>query len=244
MTERPAMIEIEDLRKSFGDVHAVAGLDLRVASGELFCFLGPNGAGKTTTIKMMSGLLKPSSGRIMIKGMDLRENAQAVKKITGYIPDQPYLYERLTAAEFYEFTGDLYGIPRVEIRAKRERAFDLFGLVDYEDSLVKNMSHGIRQRLTYASVFLHDPEVMFIDEPFIGLDPYSIRLIKNLLREKCNAGATIFLTTHILALAEDMADRIGIIDDGKLVALGTLHELLRKTEVQGRLEDVFLKLTE
>jgi len=244
MSEHPPMIVIEDLRKTFGDVHAVDGLDLRVPAGELFCFLGPNGAGKTTTIKMLCGLLKPGSGRIVIRGMDLHEHAQEVKKITGYIPDQPYLYERLTAAEFYEFTGDLYGIPRDEIRAKREKAFELFGLEDYQDSLIKNMSHGIRQRLCYASVFLHDPAVLFIDEPFIGLDPYSIRLIKNLLREKCAAGATIFLTTHILALAEDMADRIGIIDSGRLVALGTLHELMRQTDMQGRLEDVFLKLTE
>jgi ABC-2 type transport system ATP-binding protein len=239
------MIRIEQLNKTFGRVQAVQSLDLAIPRGQLFCFLGANGAGKTTTIKMLCGLLRPTSGRIKIGDYDLTQDPRAARHITGYIPDQPYLYDRLTATEFFQFTGDLYGIPRPDVEHEMEASFELFGLLDYRDSLIKDLSHGLRQRLIYTATLLHNPEVIFVDEPFVGLDPYSIRLIKELLKRKTREeGMTIFLTTHILALAEDMADRIGIIDKGRLIADGTLEELSEKSSIQGRLEDVFLKLTE
>lgn len=237
------MIEIQNLSKNFGAVQAVRDLTLQVKPGELFCFLGPNGAGKTTTIKMICGLLRPSAGKIMVGGFDAAREPARVREIIGYIPDTPYLYDRLTPVEFYEFIGDLYGIPRRRVAAAREDAFKLFDLGQYAECLIKDLSHGYRQRLIYAATFLHNPKALFIDEPFIGLDPYTIRLIHNLLKQKAREGMTIFLTSHILALIEKLADRIGIITDGNLAALGTLAELRTKSSVQGPLEDVFLRLT-
>ena len=249
------MIEIKNLTKDFGDVQAVRDLNLLVPAGELFCFLGPNGAGKTTTIKMACGLLRPSSGKIIIGGFDLASEPEKVRKIIGYIPDMPYLYDRLTPSEFFEFIGDLYEIPRRDVVDSRAQAFDLFDLWQYESCLIKDLSHGYRQRLIYATTFFHKPQVLFIDEPFIGLDPYTIRLIHNLLRQKVAAGMTIFMTSHILALIEKLADRIGIIRDGRLVASGSLDELRSQSLLsrsgtknkdnseQWQLEDIFLHLT-
>lgn len=237
------MIDISNLSKDFGSTMAVRNLSLHVPRGELFCFLGPNGAGKTTTIKILTGLLRPTTGSVRINGLDIRSDSLAVKRLIGYIPDMPFLYERLTAAEFFRFTGDLYGVSVSEISAELESSFSLFGLQERRDSLIKDMSHGMRQRLIYATAFLHKPTVLFIDEPLVGLDPYSIRLIKDLLVRKARSGMTIFLTTHILALAEDIADRIGIIVDGELIALGSLHELLRRGDGARDLEEVFLTLT-
>ncbi|MBN1676603.1 MAG: ABC transporter ATP-binding protein [Kiritimatiellae bacterium] len=238
------MIHIENLSKSFGPVRAVRDLTLFVPAGELFCFIGPNGAGKTTTIKLLTGLLHPSSGSIRIDGKNIAEEAIEAKKVIGYIPDMPYLYDRLTAAEFFEFTGELHRIPPATISVEMQNWFGLFGLFEYQHSLIQDLSHGMRQRLIYASTFLHAPKVLFVDEPLIGLDPRSIRLIKDLLREKARGGMTVFLTTHILALAEDIADRIGIISRGELIALGTLDELRKRSKTQGHLEDLFLELTE
>lgn len=237
------MIEINNLTRKFGSFEAVRNLSLTVSSGELFCFLGPNGAGKTTTIKILTGLLRPTSGTAKICGLDMQTDPTAVKKLIGYIPDMPFLYERLTAAEFFQFTADLYDIPQNEVQALCKESFNLFGLSDHHGMLVKDLSHGMRQRLIYASTFLHQPRVMFIDEPLVGLDPYSIRLIKDLLKAKARAGMTIFLTTHILAVAEDIADRIGIIFKGQLIAIGTLKELLSTYSECRNLEDLFLHLT-
>jgi ABC-2 type transport system ATP-binding protein len=237
------MIDIQRLCRRFGSVEAVSDLTLHVPKGEIFCFLGPNGAGKTTTLKILTGLLRPSSGAVSIAGLDVRKNPMEVKRRIGYIPDMPFLYDRLTATEFLQFTGDLYNLPRDRVASESERLLSLFDLVDYRASLVKDLSHGMRQRLIYCATFLHEPQVLFIDEPMIGLDPYSIRLIKDLLRAKARAGMTIFLTTHILSLAEDVADRIGVILNGKLVALGALAELLNQHPETQRLEDLFLKLT-
>jgi len=238
------MIEILHLSKRFGDVLAVDDLSLEVGRGELFCFLGPNGAGKTTTIKLLCGLLRPTAGTIRLDGMDISEHGDQAHAITGYIPDQPFLYERLTPVEFIEFTGRLYRLSAAEIRRRRDEYFDIFGLQDYRDVLIKDMSHGLRQRLIYAATLLHQPRVIFIDEPLVGLDPYSIRLIKDLLRTRAAEGMTIFLTTHILALAEDIAERIGIIHEGRLRAVGTLDELRDLSRLpDGGLEDVFLELT-
>ncbi len=237
------MIQVDQVTKEFGAVRAVCDLTLRIPRGQLYCFLGPNGAGKTTTIKMMTGLLRPTRGSVRIGGVDLREDPVSAKKITGYIPDFPFLYERLTAVEFFQFTGDLYGIPRGRVDEELEDAFLLFGLNDYRKSLIKDLSHGYRQRLVYASTFLHNPQVLFVDEPFVGLDPYTIRLIKDLLRRRAREGMTIFLTTHILALIEDLADRIGIIVNGRLAAEGTLGDLVTQTQLEaGSLEDVFFSL--
>lgn len=256
------MIEIENLSKYFGAVQAVRDLTLKVPAGELFCFLGPNGAGKTTTIKLLCGLLRPSSGNIRVGGFDPAHEPAKVREIIGYIPDMPYLYDRLTPGEFLEFIGDLYRIPRREVKAELEYLFKLFDLGQYAACLIKDLSHGYRQRLIYAAALLHKPKVLFIDEPFIGLDPYTIRLIHDLLRRKAADGMTIFLTSHILALIEKLADRIGIMADGRLVAVGTLDELRAKSlparggaaglssqkhgdqgSVQGPLEDIFLRLT-
>jgi len=237
------MIEIEHLSKTFGTVKAVHDLSLFIPKGELFCFLGPNGAGKTTTIKMLCGLLRPSSGTIRIAGIDPQKYPEQPHRIIGYIPDSPFLYERLTPTEFFEFIGDLYQIPRAETDRERKDSFHLFGLEEYSQTLIKDMSHGLRQRLIYAATFLHKPEVLFIDEPFVGLDPFTIRMIRNMLHQKAQAGMTIFMTTHILALVENIAARIGIISHGRLVALGTLEALRAQSSVQGSLEDIFLSLT-
>lgn len=237
------MIRMENLNKFYGPFHAVKDLTLHVPRGEVFCFLGPNGAGKTTTLKMLTGLLQASSGRAWIGGLDVAEFPVEAKKKMAYIPDTPFLYDRLTATEFFTFIGTLYGLTRESIEEEYEKSFAFFGLLDHRASLVKDLSHGLRQRLVYASSFLHKPEVLFIDEPLIGLDPHTIRSIKQLLKEKAKGGMTIFLTTHILSLAEDVADRIGIIHGGRLIALGTLDQIKAQSGASGDLEEVFLTLT-
>jgi ABC-2 type transport system ATP-binding protein len=236
------MISVKNLSKHYGSLVAVDDLTLHIPTGELFCFLGPNGAGKTTTIKLMTGLLRPRTGSIEICGIDVVEDPVAAKLKMGYIPDMPYLYDRLTTTEFFRFTGEIYNMDRALVDAQLDEQFDTFSLDDYRTVLVKDLSHGLRQRLVYAATFLHDPEVLFIDEPLVGLDPYTIRLIKDLLIERTRNGMTIFLTTHILALAEDVADRIGIIMKGKVVALGSPAELNAQAGGEN-LEEVFLKLT-
>ncbi len=236
------MIQIENLTKSYSGFRALDELTLEIPGGELFCFLGPNGAGKTTTIKILTGLVHPDYGMARIQGLDTSRHATNVKKVIGYIPDTPFLYERLTTSEFFLFYGELYDIPPQTILKERNRLFGIFGLDSHRSALVRNLSHGLRQRLIYATTFLHNPPVLLIDEPFVGLDPYTIKLIKSMLREHTSKGGTILLTTHILAIAEDIADRIGIIHKGKLIAYGTLSEL--QEEHQGAsLEDIFLQLT-
>ncbi|MFH0879680.1 MAG: ABC transporter ATP-binding protein [Lentisphaerota bacterium] len=237
------MIDLQHLSKHFGSLKAVDDLSIQVPRGEIFCFLGPNGAGKTTTIKMLCGLLKPSEGTIRIGDIDLRDDPLAVRRLTGYIPDQPYMYERLTALEYCRFVADLFKVPRDVADQRLAVYFDLFGLQEYGGSLIKDLSHGFRQRLIYAATFLHEPSVLFVDEPFIGLDPYSIRTIRDTLKRKAREGMTVFLTTHILALAEDLADRVGILVKGRLEACGTLGDLSRQHAQGGNLEDIFLKLT-
>jgi len=238
------MIQVRNLTRNFGNFCAVRNLSLDIPRGELFCFLGPNGAGKTTTLKMLTGLLRPTSGSMRIDGLDIARDPIAVKKIVGYIPDTPFLYERLTPVEFFKFTGDLYNIPWRLVAQNLESSFATFGLDEYRNVLIKDLSHGMRQRLTYAATFLHDPKVLFIDEPLVGLDPRSIKAIKNLLKDKTRTGTTILLTTHILALAEDIADRIGIINNGILIALGTMDQLNKQSGIDGNLEEIFLSLTQ
>ncbi len=236
------MIEIRNLCKTFQSVHAVRNLSLDVARGEIFCFLGPNGAGKTTTMKILAGLLRPTSGSVRIAGLDIATHQIEIKKLLGYIPDMPFMYDRLTPAEFMRFVADLYDIPEKKYATLTEELFRTFGLRESSTALIKDLSHGMRQRLIYCATLLHEPSLLLIDEPLIGLDPYTIRLIKDLLRKKAADGVTVFLTTHILALAEDIADRIGIILDGRLRALGTLEYLI-KNSASHSLEDVYLNLT-
>ena len=214
------MITIKNLNKHFGAVQAVNDLSLSIPAGELFCFLGPNGAGKTTTIKMLTGLLRPDSGTIKIGGFDIQTQSVEAKRILGYIPDMPFLYEKLTPVEFLKFVAGLYNISRPDLNAHIEAALHQFGLQEARNALIGELSHGMRQRLLYIGTFIHNPKVILIDEPLIGLDPHSIRMIKDLLRANVREGMTILLTTHILALAQDIADRIGIISGGKLIALG------------------------
>jgi len=237
------MIEIRNLCKKFQSVHAVRDLTLEVARGEIFCFLGPNGAGKTTTMKILAGLLRPTSGSVKIAGLDMATHQMEIKKLLGYIPDMPFMYDRLTPAEFMQFMADLYDIPGEAARKRTGELFGIFGLREASSTLIKDLSHGMRQRLIYCATFLHEPTVLLIDEPLIGLDPYTIRLIKELLRKQASSGVTVFLTTHILALAEDIADRIGIILEGRLRATGAIEELVKSSGGKC-LEDVFLALTQ
>ena len=237
------MISINTINKRFGAVHAVKDLSLDIPAGELFCFLGPNGAGKTTTIKMLTGLMRPDSGTIRIGGFDIQHQPVEAKNIMGYIPDMPFLYEKLTPVEFLKFIAGLYTLPRAGLDTHIESGLHQFGMDGMRNALIGDLSHGMRQRLLYIATFLHNPKVIFIDEPLIGLDPQSIRMSKDLLRAKVRDGMTILLTTHILALAEDIADRIGIIFDGRLIALGKMGELRTQSGGQGSLEDIFLKLT-
>ncbi len=237
------MIRTSHLNKYFGTFRAVNDLNIEINAGELFCFLGPNGAGKTTTIKMLCGLLRPTAGDIEIAGVNLSSDPLSIRRQCGYIPDQPFLYERLTPVEYCEFICDLFRMPLQEARNEMNHYFELLDLNDYRTHLIKELSHGLRQRLLYAATLIHRPNVIFVDEPFVGLDPYSIRTIRSLLREQAKRGATIFLTTHILSLAEELADRIAIIHQGSLVDCGTLKELKQRHSSEGSLEDVFLNLT-
>lgn len=237
------MITIQNLNKHFGAVQAVKDLSLSIPAGELFCFLGPNGAGKTTTIKMLTGLLRPDSGTIKIGEFNIQTHPVEAKRIMGYIPDMPFLYEKLTPVEFLKFVAGLYNLTRPDLTTQIEASLRQFDLQGARNALIGELSHGMRQRLLYISTFIHNPKVILIDEPLIGLDPHSIRMIKDLLRAKVRDGMTILLTTHILALAEDIADRIGIISGGKLIALGKLDELQTQSGSHGTLEDIFLKLT-
>ena len=236
------MIRVRALTKNFGPLCAVGGLDLDIAQGEFFAFLGPNAAGKTTTIKMLSGLLKPTAGTIEIGGCDLSREPERAKAQLAYVPDFPFLYDKLTAAEFMQFVGDVFGMERSAITANTGALFEKFHLGDYRHELTENLSHGTRQRLVIASALLHEPRVFIIDEPMVGLDPMHARIVKAEFRERALAGMTIFLSTHQLSVAEEIADRIGIIHRGQLIALGTVAELRAKAHEDGGLERVFLAL--
>lgn len=238
------MIELIKITKKFGNKTAVDDLSLHIKSGECFGFLGPNGAGKTTTIKLMTGLLRPESGTVRICGADIIEEPEAAKMKTGYVPDTPYIYEKLTAREYLEFTGGLYNMSPEKIRSQTEWLFDLFGMDGWADNRCEEYSHGMRQKVIFCSAFLHDPEVLIIDEPMVGLDPQSMRLVKDLLKLLSSKGTAIFMSTHTLSVAEELCDRIGIVHNGKLIGLGTLDELGSRAVAEGKnLESLFLKMT-
>ncbi len=239
------MIELKNLTKRFGDVIAVNRLNLSVSKGEIFGFIGPNGAGKTTTLRMMGGVLAPTEGSVSIDGIGLAEEPEKVKMRIGFIPDRPFLYEKLTGMEFLRFTADLYGMEEGLFYKKSEEILKKFSLYDWADELIESYSHGMKQRLIISAAILHDPKVIVVDEPMVGLDPAGIRMVKNLFRDLAKNGTTLFMSTHSLGVAEDVCDRIGIIHKGLLIATGTTEELRLSARVQeGDLEKVFLILTE
>ena len=237
------MIRTEGLTKRFGDTLALAGLDLEVGAGEFFCFLGPNGAGKTTTIKLLVGLLRPDAGRALVGGHDIQREPLAAKRLLGYVPDQPYLYERLTGREFLRLVAGLYGLDGDGVDARIAGVLEAFDVADVADGLIGDLSHGMRQKLSFAATFLHEPRVVVVDEPWVGLDPRSIRNVKDRLRAGTRAGLTVFMSTHTLSIAEEIADRVGIIHRGRLLFTGTVAEVKALASRPGTLEDVFLELT-
>lgn len=238
------MISINGLTKKYDSVLAVDGLNLSIPPGELFGFIGPNGAGKTTTIKILVGLLKPTSGTIHIDGIDLKHDPLEVKKIIGYIPDRPFLYNKLTGWEYLEFVADLYSMDPDIARDKAENFFTFFDLQDFSDELIEGYSHGMRQKLIISGALMHEPKVVIVDEPLVGLDPKGARQVKQLFQDMCEKGITIFMSTHSLGVAETLCHRVGIIQKGKMIALGTVEQLRSQAEHQhGDLEAVFLKLT-
>lgn len=236
------MIRTHHLSKHFGELKAVDELNLDIGQGEFFAFLGPNAAGKTTTIKMLTGLMRPSAGNCEICGHDIQQSPEIAKGFLSYVPDFPFLYDKLTSREFMQFVGDLFNMEKGVVNRKTGELFEKFNLEDYVNELTENLSHGTRQRLVIASALLHEPKVFIIDEPMVGLDPAHTRIVKNELKERSRAGMTVFLSTHTLGIAEEMADRIGIINHGRLIALGTVGELRRQTTGGGALEKVFLSI--
>jgi ABC-2 type transport system ATP-binding protein len=238
------MIELNEVSKTYGTKVAVDRLSLQVAPGEVFAFLGPNGAGKTTTIKLMCGLLFPTSGTVRIGGHDLQQDGDKARQMISYVPDQPFLYEKLTGREFLQFIADMYGLDRDKGLKRIEEVIEIFSLGDFVDDLTERYSHGMRQRTVFSGALLHEPSVLIVDEPTVGLDPRSVRLLKNQLRDEASRGASVFLSTHSLDVAQELAERIGIVDHGRLISCGTLDDLRRQAEMDGSLEDVFLKLTE
>jgi len=237
------MIRIKNLEKRYGKFQALHPLNLHVKKGEVFGFLGPNGAGKTTTIRTLAGVLTPTSGTVHIDGIDIISNPVQSKKKVGYIPDRPYLYDKLTAREFLTFVGQLYGLSPDQIRERGELLLKENGLIDRGDELIEAYSHGMKQRLVLSSALLHNPPLLIVDEPMVGLDPHGARQIKDRFREIADSGRTVFLSTHSLDVAQEVCDRVGILFKGRLVALETVEELLQKQN-SGDLEDVFLKITE
>ncbi len=240
----PLSIQTEKLHKHFGSNVAVNQLDLEIEPGTFFCFLGPNGAGKTTTIKMLTGLLHPSSGTARLGGYDIISHPVEAKKLLGYVPDHPFLYDKLTGHEFMRFVAGLYQMAEEEYRERCDRLLELFEVAHVADQLIEDYSHGMRQKLSFASCFLHRPSIMIVDEPWVGLDPKNIRFVKNYLKQQCREeGLTVFMSTHTLAIAEEVADLIGIINKGTLTALGTVSDIKALHNRPGSLEDVFLEIT-
>jgi ABC-2 type transport system ATP-binding protein len=239
------MIELNNLTKRYGNTLAVNKLSLSVSKGEIYGFIGPNGAGKTTTIRMMGGVLMPTDGSVIIDGVNMADDPERVKKKIGFIPDRPFLYEKLTSMEFMRFSADLYGVEDGVFSDKAEGLLKKFALYNWAHELIESYSHGMKQRLIISAALLHDPVVIIVDEPMVGLDPAAIKMVKDMFRELAKSGTTIFMSTHTLAVAEDICDRIGIIHRGSLIATGTTGDLKRDAGVQeADLEEVFLILTE
>ena len=238
------MIEFEQVSRSYGSKIAVERLDLRVGSGEIFALLGHNGAGKTTTMKMLVSLLRPQSGTVRVGGFDLATQPREATSLIGYVPDEPYLYDKLTGREFLQFVAELYGVSSDRAQQQILREIERFELGDFVDDLTESYSHGMKQRTVLASAMLHSPAVLVVDEPMIGLDPPSIRLVKDLLRSEASAGMCIFMSTHTLAAVEEIADRIGIMCQGRMIFDGTLDQLRNQMSAANEsLESLYLRMT-
>jgi ABC-2 type transport system ATP-binding protein len=237
------MIELDNLTMHYGELQALEGLHLQIPQGEFFAFLGPNGAGKTTAIRLLTGLMAPTRGSVRICGLDMQKTPLEAKSLLGYVPDVAVFYEKLTPPEFMHFIADLYQLDEAERLADTEDLFTKFDIHRHARQRIENLSHGTRQRLAIASALLHKPKVFIIDEPMVGLDPLHARTVKQELKARSQAGMTILMSTHLLNIAEELADRIGILNHGKLIALGTLGELRQNYEREGdRLEDIFLSM--
>ena len=237
------MIELINLVKNFGELVAVNDISLTVPRGEFFAVLGPNAAGKTTTIKILTGLIKPTSGSARVGGFDVQTHPLEARRRLAYVPDFPFLYEKLTPWEFFRFTGQLFQMDNARIESATRDLIARFNLEPYVKKPIDGLSHGTRQRVAIVSALLHDPEVFVIDEPMVGLDPHHARVVKDVLKERSLAGMTVFVSTHQLSVAEEMADRIGIIHQGRMVGLGTRDELRQQSGASGPLEHTFLALT-
>ncbi len=236
------MIEILGLTKRYGSFPALTELDLTVRDGELYAFLGPNGAGKTTTIKALVGLLRPTSGTARIEGLDVVEDAVAVKRVIGYVPDTPWLYDRLTAWEYLRLLAGLHGMTPARFRERADLLLHAFSIADRADGLVEDFSLGMRQKLCFAGAFLHEPRAVIIDEPWVGLDPRAVRDVVDFLKDRNREGCTVLMSTHSLPIAERIANRVGILNRGRLIAEGSVAELLALREAR-ELEDLFINLT-
>lgn len=240
------LLNLQNLSKTYskGEVKAVDNINLDIKSGEIFGFLGPNGAGKTTTIKMIVGLLKPDNGRVYINGIDAWENSIKAKEQISYVPDSPEIYDKLRGIEYLNFIADMYEMPK-DIRQERmEKYLDIFGLKDAIGDIIGSYSHGMKQKLVLISALIHEPEVFILDEPMVGLDPKSSFHLKEIMRQQCHEGKTVFFSTHVLEVAEKLCDRIAIINKGKIIALGTMEELRSHAKERESLENIFLELTE
>ena len=240
---RAAAIRTSGLTKRYGSTLAVDRLELEVPAGELFCFLGPNGAGKTTTIKMLVGLVRPTEGSASIEGFDVQRQPLEAKRLLGYIPDTPYLYDKLTGREMLRLVAGLYRMESAAAAELAQQQLERFEIAHVADRPIEGYSHGMRQKLSFAACFLHQPSVVVIDEPWVGLDPLSIRRIRDDLRRRTREGLTVLLSTHSLALAEQLADRVGILHRGRLLAVGSVEQVTSAAGRSGTLEDVFLALT-
>ncbi|TWT90034.1 putative ABC transporter ATP-binding protein YxlF [Pseudobythopirellula maris] len=237
------MIEFEAVSRNYGSKQAVRSLSLRIESGELFTLLGHNGAGKTTSIKMLVGLLRAGAGRVLVEGFDVAQDPRRAAQLIGYVPDEPYLYDKLSGREFLTFVAEMHGLAPHEAAAAIGREVERFGLEPFVDDLCESYSHGMKQRTVFASALIHTPRVLIVDEPMVGLDPHSIRLVKDLMREQARGGATVFMSTHTLTAAEEIADRIGVMNRGELLFLGTLDEMRQAGgDADGSLERLYLDM--
>ena len=239
------MITFNNVSRSYGPKLAVDRLQLQISRGEVFAYLGPNGAGKTTTIKMLVGLLQPSAGSISVDGIEYRDDARLVKAKLGYVPDQPELYDKLSGREFIQFVADMRGMSRVESGLQLQELIEFFDMRDYINLLTENYSHGMKQRVAFSAALVHDPDALILDEPMVGLDPRAMRQVKELMRDRADRNKTVLLSTHTLAVAEQIADRIGVIHNGRLLFLGTVDELRTLLSLgDSSLEDLYLALTQ
>jgi ABC-2 type transport system ATP-binding protein len=238
------MIRLINLTKRYGALAAVDGLGLEVAAGEIFGFLGPNGAGKTTTIRMMMGILKPTSGQVLLGGHDVEQEAQQAKALSGFIPDRPFIYEKLSGSEFLQFAGGLRRLDSARLRRRSAELLERMELTRWQDERIEGYSHGMKQRLVVCAALLHEPRILIVDEPMVGMDPRGARTLKDLFRSLAESGTTVFLSTHSISVAEEICHRIGIIQSGRLIACGSTAEILGRSQSKdGNLESAFLELT-